>query len=461
MPLEHEDPPNVLFVLLDEMRPDALGCCGHPFVETPAIDRLARDGVRFENAYTNAPQCVPARAALQMSLYPHQNEVRNNNWYVEPERLPEAFTDYLEFNDRLRAVGYDEVRNVGKWHLPVTPEEAGFTGDVRFSDQKGATPFDLPEGADGDDVVYKLGDDGPIVGATHPGPVEDTYTAQGVSTAIDQLSDLEGDRPWMLRLSLDRPHTPVIPPEPYASMYEDDVSLPEIGPDDLGERPPIVQEDVVDSLTDAELRRLRARYFGLVTFVDEQLGRLFDHLEAEGIAEDVLTVVTADHGSAIGDRGRQTKGTVSTPETAGVPLIVHYPAGIDPDRPYDGPVQLMDVYPTILDAVGADVPGYAEGESLVPVLDGRRERIHDEIFLELTLGGDDRTARRHMETVRTEEWRYTRYPGVDQTELVDLVKDPEERRDCSDEHPDRATEFDRRLDEWLDRTPPIGTADPR
>jgi len=421
---------------------------------------LADEGVRFENAYTNAPQCVPARSSLQTSLYPHQNGVRNNNWFIEPERLPESFGDYLEFNGRLQEAGYQEICNVGKCHLPVSPAEAGFTRNVEFSDQRGATPFDLPDGADESDVVYKTGNGGPIVGATHPGPIEDTYTAQGVSTAIDQVSDLQADQPWMLRLSLNRPHTPVIPPEPYASMYEDDVSLPEIGPDDLDERPQIIQDDVVDGLSDDELLRLRARYFGFVTFIDEQLGRLFDHLEEQGIADDVLTVFTADHGSAIGDRGRQTKGTVSTPETAGIPFIVHHPS-FESGRSSDGLAQLMDVYPTILDAVGADIPEYAEGESLVPVLEGRTDRIHDDIFIELTLGGNDRTARRHMETIRTDEWRYTRYPGVDQAELINLIDDPEERRDCADEHPNRAAEFEHRLNEWLKRTPPISDVDRR
>lgn len=453
------DRPNMLFVLLDELRRDVFGCYGHPFVETPTVDRLADEGVRFDAAHTNAPQCVPARAALMTSLYPHQSGVRNNSWYDEPERLAEEFHDYLEFHPRLRDAGYDHVVNVGKWHLPVSPDEAGFTRDVRFEDQKGATPFELPEGADPDDVVHKLVDGGPIVAATHPGPIEDTYTAQGVSAAIDQVDALEGEEPWFLRLSLNRPHTPVIPPEPYASRYENDVSMPAIGPDDLGERPPLIQEDVIRGFSDEQLRRLRARYLGLVDFIDDQLGWLYDHLEDRGLAEDVLTVFTADHGSAIGDRGRQTKGTVSTPETTGVPLVVHWPAGIDGDRSDDGLAQLMDVYPTILDAVGASVPEYAEGESLVSVLRGEQERIHDEIFIELTLDGDDRRARRHMETVRTEEWRYTRYPGVGQAELVDLVDDPEERRDVSENHPDRAAAFDRRLDEWLRETPPIDGSD--
>jgi arylsulfatase A-like enzyme len=481
MPDEDATPPNVLFVLLDELRPDVFGCYGHPFVETPTVDRLAAEGVRFEEHVTNAPQCVPARAALMTSLYPHQNEVQNNSWFNDPSKLPAEFWDYLEFNPRLRDAGYGDIVNVGKWHAPVSPEDAGFDRSIRdqseeedfdpvriaeredivIRDRQGATPFYAPEGTDESEVVRKLVDEGPIVGATHPGPIEDTYTAQGVSSAIDEIESLAAaEDPWFVRLSLNRPHTPVIPPEPYATMYDDEVTLPEVGPDDLGERPPIVREMATRGFSDDQLLRLRSRYLGMVTFIDDQLRRIYDRLEELGIAEDTLTVFTADHGSAIGDHGFQTKGSVGTRGVIGTPLVVHWPGELASGRSHGGVTQLMDLYPTMLDLVGADVPEYVEGASLGPVLRGSDEDVHDEVFVELTLGGNDRTASHRMETVRTREWRYTRYPAVDQAELIDLAGDPGETRDVSDANPDRAAAFDARLDEWLADTPPISEREP-
>jgi len=160
-------------------------------------------------------------------------------------------------------------------------------------------------------------------------------------------------------------------------MYEDDVELPEIGIDDLDERPPIVREMAIPGFSDEQLLRLRARYLGTVSFIDAQLARIYDRLEELGAADDVLTVFTADHGSAIGDRGFQTKGSVSTPAVAGVPLVVHWPEGIEGGRSHDWVTQLIDLYPTFLDLADVAVPDYTEGKSLASVLPGDDDPVHD------------------------------------------------------------------------------------
>ncbi|WP_254280746.1 hypothetical protein [Haloarcula marina] len=156
--------------------------------------------------------------------------------------MPEEIHDYLEFTLRLRATGYECLINVG--HLPFSPADAGFTRDFRFEDKKRATPFKLSNGNDvnPNDVVRKMIDEGPILAATHPGPIENTYTAQGVSTALDHLEDVAGDDLWCLRVSINRIDTSVVLPEPYASMYDDRVTLPEVGPNEFDDRPKIIQE---------------------------------------------------------------------------------------------------------------------------------------------------------------------------------------------------------------------------
>jgi arylsulfatase A-like enzyme len=463
--------PNLLFVFLDELRADVLGSYGHPFVETPTIDRLATEGVRFDRHHTNCPLCVPARTAMSSSLYPHQTGVTSN---VDPSELDGDVAPYLTFTDDLRALGYETVANVGKVHLPADggtdtgPDRytgwraAGFDEHIPTADPLGADPHQLPEGLTEAEALRGPGESSAlrsIVGGTHPGTPGETLTGRTIDEALSYLSKPPSE-PWALRISINRPHTPVLPPKPYDTMYEGDVSAPPAPDAELESRPAPLREwhDMrgVADLSDDERRQIRRHYYGLVTFIDHQLGRLFRRLDALGVGENLLTVFSADHGSSIGDHGQLTKGPYDSSDVTRVPLIVHWPEEIARGHVYRDLTQIIDILPTLVELLGGEPRERYEGRSLAPVLSGAHPRIHDEIFIEGSFPAVHPGLR---ETVRTLEWRYTRYDELEEDELIDLEHDPEETTDVSAANPAIVEDFRRRLEEWKAETKPLSPAE--
>jgi arylsulfatase len=427
--------PNVLLVMTDQQRWDALGCASD-WVETPTIDRLAADGVRFPNAYTNSPVCIPARVSLAIGRYVHNHGVWQNRRYTLP-----AHSD--TWMRRLRDGGYttavfgkthlhphlgdlrDRVDLVHAWGLDHVDEIAG----PRASRVCRSNLTDLWEKAGvydayRDDLADRYSTT-PWVVRPSPLPFDlypDVYV--GRQTAA-YLRDYTGAEPWFCWMSFSGPHEPWDTPEPYASRYRP-ADMPKPTPrivEDAAERPRglidkrFARENV--AIPPDDVARMRADYAGNVTLIDDMVGDVVRVIEERGEWDDTVVLVVSDHGEMNGDQGLIYKQTFFNAASR-VPFVVRVPSG------YRGAtsggvspavVELSDVGSTVLDLTGLD-HRFGYSRSVVPVL------------------GD--TAREHRRGALS-EWRGEIMLATPQAKMVatttgrpyllfDLDKDPDESR---------------------------------
>lgn len=413
-------PTNLLIIMSDEHSRKYLGCYGSPIVETPNMDALARRGTLFTDAYTASPVCIPARASFAVGKYIHQIGYWDN---ADPYD-----GDMPSWHHRLRARGH-RVDSIGKLHFRSTEDDNGFSHEhipMHVIDAKG-------------DLMGLVRDDLPVRGASWKiakmaGPGESPYThydreiAARAQVWLREEAPKHKDKPWVLFVSFVSPHFPLTAPPEHFYRYYDDPNLPAV-PKLYGknERPnhPYVR-DYRESFnyddhfkSPNQVRRAIAGYFGLCTFVDEQIGLVLKALEAGGLAGDTRVMYTSDHGDNVGARGLWGKSMMYE-ETAGVPLIV---AG--PDIPEGAvrraPVSHVDTYPFFVEAVGAadEIDADHPGVSLFKLAAG--EEPDRTVLCEYH--GMGSTTGAFM--IRNGKFKLNYYVGYP-PELFDLEADPEE-----------------------------------
>jgi choline-sulfatase len=418
-------PANLLFILSDEHSRRVLGCYGHTMIRTPHLDRLAARGVRFADAYTNSPICVPARASLATGRYPHQIRFWDNGIAYDGS--------VKSWHHRLREAGH-EATSIGKLHFRSADDDNGFTEEVM--------PLHINDGI-GDPMGW-LRDPLPVRKATlrlakDAGRGESSYQdydQQITDAAVDWLKARAGaaaEKPWALFVSLVCPHFPLIArPEFYDLYPESEVPLPALRGADRGSDHPyiaalrecqIYERGFVD---EANVRRAIAAYFGLVSFTDHNVGRLVEALEATGLADNTRILYSADHGDNLGTRGLWGKSTMYE-ESAGVPMII---AG--PELPQGvvcrEPVSLVDCFPTIVKWVGGaphpddrDLPG-------MPLDEIARSAPRRTILSEYHATG----AATGAFMIRQGRFKFVHYAGM-RPQLFDLDADPQETRNLAEE----------------------------
>ncbi len=354
---------NLLILMSDQHSRDAMGCAGHPVVRTPNLDCLAARGTRFTSAYTPCPICVPARASFATGQYVHRIRYWDN---------AHPYEGRIEgWGHRLIEAGH-RVESIGKLHHRFDEDTDGYA--------KHHIPLNVVDGVG--DVMSSLRRDIPVRSSNR----EAIKSARGgESTYLDydrRIADSAGhwlsdaanrkaagdDEPWALFVSFVCPHPPYIcPPDLFDGYLAADLPLPTQGrredwPDHpaLNEFRRVMQCD--EPFTEEEIRRVMAAYFGATTWMDRQLGRVLDALEANGLAEDTLVAYTSDHGESLGRRGLFGKFTMYE-ESAGVPLILSGP-DIPAGNICHTPANLVDFHQTALDCVGlnaqerdVDLPG--------------------------------------------------------------------------------------------------------
>ncbi len=410
--------PNILLLFADQHRGDVLGCAGDPLVRTPALDRLASDGTRFDRAYTPSPVCVPARYALLTGRYPHRSGCTDNGDPMSPElpTIPGLLGD----------IGYHTL-GIGKMHFHPVRGPFGF--------QKLLLSEEIPAGPEQDEFLRDLIAAG--FGHVHEphGVRSELYYIPQVSQlpahlhttrwtadrTIEFLRERDHSRPFFVWTSFIKPHPPFDPPVPWNKLYRDfEMPLPAREPNpDLTTWHMRFQNHYKrrDAGIDGNLvRALRAAYYASVSFVDYNIGRILQELEKQGELERTLIVYAADHGELLGDYGSWGKRCFYDP-SARVPLIVRWPEQFPTGHVCHAPVSLVDLLPTFLSAAGLSQRHLAvDGQPLQRVVTGQTDRTW-------ILG---QLARRRHGVYFLFDGRFKYiYSSPDQREfLLDVEKDP-------------------------------------
>ena len=408
---------NILIIMSDEHAFEALGCYGHPIVQTPNIDALAARGTRFANAYTPSPMCVPTRAAIATGRYPHETGYWDSAHPYDGE-VP-------SWGHRLIESGRTCV-SVGKLHFRSSDDDNGFAPELlpmHVVDGIGWTPGLLRDPLpDYSEQAAEL--------ARDTGVGESSYTDYDRRVCARACSWLEQDAPlqddpWTLFVSFVAPHYPLSAPEEFFKLYPTDALDPPRDRDGVNRHP------VLDALrafycyddyfSDEKAMEARAAYYGLVSFLDHNVGRVLEALQRSRTADDTLVVYTSDHGELLGNHGLWTKQTMHE-ESAGVPLVLSGP-GVTEGAVREDPVSLIDLYPTVLEVAGVEAAqdDPPHGRSLMRANENRNvvSEFHD---------GGSPTG---FFMVRWARWKLVYYVGAP-PQLFDIANDPQEMTDLAE-----------------------------
>ncbi len=443
---------NLVLICTDQQRRDGAGCCGNPAVETPRLDGLAAQGLRFDRAYVANPICMPNRMSMFTGCYPRNHGVWTNGLLAAPAlpTLSHVLTDS----------GY-ATGSVGKLHfMPYGDGDHGWESAARW--RRLADDFDWsgPYGGfervelsightqaiahygrwfrerGGTDAMLARGRD-----ETRPLP-ESLHDSVWVGERSAAFIRSHRERPFFLFASFPDPHHPFDPPESLAAKYAErdragDLPAPLGGPDDLKTRPPHylqhfrggwhrsgpVPEAHSDGPLPEVVRSRRANTAAMIELIDRGVGAILDALDECGLSEDTLVAFTSDHGELLGDHGLWYKGPFFYEGLVGVPLIVRGP-GVRTGAT-NALVSTVDLAPTLLDALGLPVPPSMDGVSILQHLRSPDARTRERCLIEYRNGYGE--ADRAAMALVTDTLKYVRYQDGE-CELTDLRVDPEERR---------------------------------
>ena len=345
--------PNIVWIYCDELRADALGCYGHPELDirTPNLDRVAKMGVRFDNCFCNSPVCVPSRMSTLTGLYPEDTGVYNNEAAWPHFRLPREFDTLPE---ALARSGYTTA-NFGKVHLP--PE---------------MQPFQVhnPEGG-GMGIWQHLGEEA-VQMVRSPGggmnggvfPAGEPYPPDAVMrNALDWMTDAPW--PYLVRMSILQPHTPVLPPAAFADLYVDAMGgkLPQVPEGVSAFQKRIAEVHGLDRMDPEKFRLACAHYYGQVAWIDTQVGLALDFLESRGELENTVIAFGSDHGNPLGETGHFEKHTFA-PSVHRVPFLVCRPGTIPAGQVREDVCEGLDLPRTLFDLAGIESPECFKGRSV-------------------------------------------------------------------------------------------------
>ena len=439
------DQPNIIFIITDQQRYDTINALGFPFVDTPHMDRLVREGVSFSNCHVAAPSCASSRASLFTGYFPHTTGILKNadawrrSWvnqladagyhcvnvgkmHTWPFQTPCGFHEryVVENKDRFLEGRYyfDEWDKALAARGLVKQQRELYREYENYHDALGAFTWDLPEETHSD---FFVGD-----------------------FAQWWLRTKPVDKPLFLQIGFPGPHPPYDPVPRHLEAYAGrELELQPVTDADLESQPPpfkamrehnveVDHDSVVHSLNPTEEQRLRQRrhYLANVTMIDEKLGELMAGLEAKGILDNSIVIFTSDHGDCLTDHGHSQKWTMYD-QIVRVPMLVWAPNQFTGGRDVNGLMQSMDIGAAILEIAGADQPEGNEAVSVLPALRGEEWGGRDYVYAEQMTDGNY-TDGPFMTMIRDHDWKLVHFLDEPYGQLFDLREDPEEMNNLWD-----------------------------
>lgn len=428
--------PNILFLFADDQRADTIGAWGNKNIRTPNLDRLVKRGFSFRNNYcfgaNSGAVCVPSRAML----------MSGRTWFDVKHNLDGARL----LPEVLRDAGYATFAT-GKWHNERPSFRRAFPNarSVFFGGMDDHTKVPVCDVTDRQISETRI--------ATK------FSSEEFADAAITFLQQHQGKQPFFCYVAFTAPHDTRNPPPAYREMYykkppplpRNFQPLPEF---DNGFTKNVRDENLAAyPRTEAVIRDQLCEYYGLITHLDEQVGRILEALEKSGHGTNTLIIYTADHGLALGSHGLLGKQSVYE-HSMKSPLIIAGP-GVPRGKSSEAFTYLLDLFPTLCAAAGASSPDKLAGYDLAPIWSGRKKAVRDSVFLPYTT---------HMRAVRDVRWKLIVYPQINHQQLFDLKKDPDERYDLAAQKPAEVERLTRLLYDWQEGTgdkQPLTTPNPK
>lgn len=466
--------PNVVFILTDDQRWDTLSVLPDserffPALQTPNMDRLATEGVRFANAFCTWSLCSPSRASYLSGMYPQIHGVRDNFTQYPAARLP-------SYHTHLKNAGY-KTAYIGKWHMgegddshrPPFDYWASHAGQGHYDN----TEFNISRAVDGTESIDSVSFN--VAGRRQV--IEGYYTHVVTDLAVDWIRSVRG--PFSLQIGHKAPHGKWIPEPKYASLYGDiqltkppTESLYTEGLPEWVKRRVATWHGIDGPLYETyDYETFIKTYHQVLPSVDDSVGEIYEALRAKGELENTIFIFAGDNGFLLGEKASIDKRT-AWEESIRTPLLIRYPEGLGAGKVIDEMVMNIDVAPTVLALVGVEnVTPEMQGRSVVGLANGDRQRWRESIYYQYNFE-EQFPYTPNVRSVRTREWKYIHYPNgegypdTERAELYHLAVDPKEQRNLIDDpaHAEKLAELKaelRRLQEETGAIPDVMPANPQ
>jgi len=445
--------PNILIIYPDQMRYDVMACAGNPVIKTPYLDQLANEGVQFTNAQVSYPLCCPFRASLMTGKYPESHGMLQNHFPIDTNQ------DF-------------------QWHLEGGPKPGFVPPDRRlgFDDFVG-----FNRGHQYLKSIFYRDTDQPYHSKRYEPDFQTDHMIEFIEKAVANSTASDVDKPFFGFLGFGPPHHPNTMPEHYRNMYSpDEVILPPTVPspelqlevqkrrleiDCEGNEKAILKSRVAygakqagEPETEEELRQFIAEYYGMVSNIDHNIGRILNCLDKLGVTKNTLVIFLSDHGDMLGQHGYYCGYKPTAYKSAmQVPFIVRYPEKFAAGKKVDALIDVsVDTMPTLLELCGVDIPEAVQGTSYLPLLDGTKDEVRTSVryqTFKMVDGVQHEFTPVPERGIRTKEWLYVRQPKRKKM-LFDLKNDPDELNNLVDDsaYSTIMDDFDAHIESQMEET---------